>query len=37
VALKAMGEDGYMKIAKQLMDTTVRLKTELSKIPVREM
>ncbi|ELU10802.1 hypothetical protein CAPTEDRAFT_156221 [Capitella teleta] len=33
VALKAMGQDGYMKMAKQLMETTVLLKDAINAIP----
>ena len=36
VALKAMGVDGYMKMAKQLMDTTERLKKGINSIPVSD-
>jgi sphinganine-1-phosphate aldolase len=32
-ALMSMGEDGFMKVAKQLMETTVRLKEALNQIP----
>ena len=34
VALKAMGQDGYMKTAKTLMETTIKLKDAIKQIPV---
>ena len=35
VTLKHLGQDGYMKIARQLMDTTEKLITGIKDIPVR--
>ena len=32
--LKHLGQNGYMKIAEELMDTTNKLKEGISKIPV---
>ena len=37
VALKAMGVDGYMKMARKLMDCTEKLKEGITKIPVSFM
>ena len=34
VALQIMGEDGYMKTAKTLMDTTKKLIDGINEIPV---
>ena len=35
VALRTMGEDGYMKMAQTLMDTTKKLINGINNIPVR--